>query len=698
MAAEEPKLTVVVTGCSGYLASHVVKECCEMGYNVRGTVRDKTREDKVAHLEQFEGLELFNADLMIEGSFAEAFEGADVVLHVASPFFLESEDPQKDIVDPAVLGTRNVMEQAVSSGVKRVVVTSSLVAIVSDADYAGQGDNTKIHTHEHWNEAATIETNPYGLSKTLAEKEVWKYKDKLEVCTMNPGFIIGPSLSSRVDGTTMKTFMGVMTGYWKEQGCPPYFCYGTVDVRDVAKAHALSVENADVVNERILLTTPDGIDLLQMGTLLRPQYNSWPLPDRYQAPLLYRPKFDNSKASMILGLKFSPLSKALVDMADDLVAKGLISNPNKRAPEKAKITVAITGCNGFVASHVTKQLVEAGYTVRGTCRDKTNEAKVGHLAQFESLELYNADLLQEGSFAEAFEGVDVVVHTASPFFGASDNPQEELIDPAVNGTKNVMDQAVACGVKRVVVTSSCAAIVQNSAYSGDDTWQNYVYTEADWNTTCTIEDNPYELSKTLAEKEAWKYKDQIEVCTINPAFIVGPSLSTRADGTSTKIMIGMLMGSFKECPPTFCYGCIDVRDVAAAHVAAVDHPEAPGNRFLMSSNDGYDAIQMGGMLRPKFNDYPLPETYKGDLLYRPLYDHSQVVQMLGVKISPLSIALMEMADDLLAKGLVAPPAQDPPAEEKQVPEDDGPGGGEAPPAEDGAGAEAAPEEAAPEQA
>jgi nucleoside-diphosphate-sugar epimerase len=131
------------------------------------------------------------------------------------------------------------------------------------------------------------------------------------------------------------------------------------------------------------------------------------------------------------------------------------------APQHASQVVAVTGVSGYIGSEVVKQLLEKGYTVRGTVRSKSNTGKVQHLLTLSDalpgqLELFEADLLKAGDFDNVVRGADFVLHTASPFFTETSDPQKDLVDPAVNGTTNVLNAAGKAGIKRVVVTSSVA--------------------------------------------------------------------------------------------------------------------------------------------------------------------------------------------------------------------------------------------------
>ncbi len=196
--------------------------------------------------------------------------------------------------------------------------------------------------------------------------------------------------------------------------------------------------------------------------------------------------------------------------------------------------ILVTGGTGYLASWIIKQLLDEGLNVRATVRNKSNTEKNKHLIKLcdegkGTIELYEADLLEQGSFDQAMNNCEVVFHTASPFqiFGIK-NPQKELIDPALKGTKNILNSVNKTqSVKRVVLTSSCASIYQDATET-----TNKKLNEETWNTASSIKNNPYSFSKKLAEETAYeisKYQNRWDLVTINPGFILGPSLSDRID-------------------------------------------------------------------------------------------------------------------------------------------------------------------------
>jgi len=227
------------------------------------------------------------------------------------------------------------------------------------------------------------------------------------------------------------------------------------------------------------------------------------------------------------------------------------------------------------------------------------------------------------------------------------------------GQKNVMDQAVKCGVSRVVVTSSCAAVQTQDSMRTPEKFFGKIYGEKDWNDESTLEEGAYRMSKSLAEHAAWEYEKQgIEVTTVNPAFILGPPLSKRLDSVSVKTLVGFLNGAHVDGVNGACFGCTDVRDVALVHVKAALHPDAPGRRFICSGASGVDKVQIASYLLPEYAQYPIPKGFKvgASVKYRPCYCSDPMTEILGVIPRPLARTLNEMAADLIKKGLINEPA------------------------------------------
>ena len=275
--------------------------------------------------------------------------------------------------------------------------------------------------------------------------------------------------------------------------------------------------------------------------------------------------------------------------------------------------VLVTGATGYVAGRLVERLLQDGLTVHAAVRDPDNTDKLAHLNQVAeqnpgTIRYFRSDLLEPGSYADAMAGCELVFHTASPFTMAVKDPQRDLVDPAVNGTRNVLETASKTGtVKRVVVTSSCAAIYGDNmdvqkAPGG-------VITEAQWNPSSSLSNNPYAYSKTLAEKAAWKLAEgqsQWDLVTINPSLVIGPGLNPKGTSESFNLVRQMGDGTLKMGAPRWGIGAVDVRDVAEAHFQAGFRPEASG-RYIVSGHDT-DMFELAQTLQPKFgNSHPLPK-------------------------------------------------------------------------------------------
>ncbi len=276
--------------------------------------------------------------------------------------------------------------------------------------------------------------------------------------------------------------------------------------------------------------------------------------------------------------------------------------------------VMVTGANGYVASWIVKRLLDDGITVHAAVRNPNNKEKMSHLIKAAdksngTLKFFATDLLQPGSYKEAMEGCELIYHTASPFKTDVKDPQKELIEPAVNGTENVLNSAKdVSSVKRVIVTSSCAAIYTDAIDSVNAPGGKL--TEDIWNTTASLDYQPYSLSKTLAEKKAWeiqKSQSNWDVITINMCLVLGPDLNPHKTTTESMNIIKMLGdGQMKMGAPKIGVGIVDVRDVAEAHLRAGFTPGAKGRYITAAHNT--DFLEMGKTLIPKYGDkYPLPK-------------------------------------------------------------------------------------------
>jgi len=258
---------VCVTGCTGYVASEVVKQCLELGWTVRGTARDINDESKTGYLKKMASglpgkLELVQADLLQPGSFDTVVDGCEFVFHTASPFFFgcESEGVEavkQKLIRPAVEGTTNVLASVAKhkAGIKCVALTSSCAAIsgFTGTDKTARTDGK--FSEEDWNETSTLEAGAYLLSKTLAEKAAWEVAEKegFKLITICPSLVLGPANTDRNDGESIGFGLRVL-----QKGVVDTMSFPCVDVRDVGKAHIAACTNPNS-SGRYALTSTFGV-------------------------------------------------------------------------------------------------------------------------------------------------------------------------------------------------------------------------------------------------------------------------------------------------------------------------------------------------------------------------------------------------------------------------------------------------------
>jgi len=251
-------------------------------------------------------------------------------------------------------------------------------------------------------------------------------------------------------------------------------------------------------------------------------------------------------------------------------------------------TVLLTGASGYIAKHLAVALLNGGYKVRGSVRspsraNEVREAVKPMLADPTDLDdrltFVTLDLGSDDGWDAALQGVDALMHTASPFPLEQPKNEDELIRPAVDGTLRALRAAQKAGVSRVVLTSSVVAISPGRLPEG-----KVAHTEEDWTDILDPIVSAYGKSKTLAEKAAWEFVANrapgIALTTINPSLVIGPPLDQKY-GTSVSL-IERILAAKDPMLPNICFGCVDVRDVAAMHVAVLDKPETAGERFIAS--------------------------------------------------------------------------------------------------------------------
>ncbi|MEU2422197.1 NAD-dependent epimerase/dehydratase family protein [Streptomyces sp. NPDC007851] len=333
--------TVAVTGGSGFVGSHLVRRLLERGYRVHATVRGASGPAKLRPLwdlqEAFPGrLALFRADLLADGSFDAAFRGCATVFHVASPFLMPEriEDGQRDVVEPALLGTRNVLGSvARTPEVTTLVFTSTVGAIFGDyadvREMAGQ-----VLTERYFNTTSTVRDNPYHYAKTVAERaarDAAAGQDRWRMVSINPGLVLGPSLTPASESGSLFLLDELFKGYFC-YGAPD-FSFTTADVRDVADAHIAAAENP-AAEGRYIVAHDTMTSFHEMSRIIRTRHRwdprlprtalpHWPV--RVLGPLFgltqeyirrhlgIRFRVDNGRGIRELGLVYRPIEETLLD-------------------------------------------------------------------------------------------------------------------------------------------------------------------------------------------------------------------------------------------------------------------------------------------------------------------------------------------------------------------------------------------------
>ena len=264
-------------------------------------------------------------------------------------------------------------------------------------------------------------------------------------------------------------------------------------------------------------------------------------------------------------------------------------------------TILVTGGSGFIGSHSILQLLAAGHQVRTTVRSLKREGDVramlkeGGAEPADRVSFFAADLEDDAGWPEAVAGCEYVLHVASPFPPNIPDDEDELIVPAREGALRVLRAARDAGVKRVVLTSSFAAI----GYGHKP--QKAPFNEMDWTDLAGDDVRPYVKSKTLAERSAWEFIARegggLELAVINPVGVFGPVLGP--DYSTSILLVQRLMDGALPGAPRLYFGVVDVRDVADLHIRAMTHPAAKGERFLAVTGDFVSVRELARTLKSR---------------------------------------------------------------------------------------------------
>lgn len=296
------KSTVLVTGVSGFVGGHVARELLTHGYNVRGAIRDpgRTALDHLRVVADDAGTELHlvRASLLDDAGWDEAVDGVTAIAHVASPAPKYRPKDEQEVIRPAVEGTQRVLRAAGRSGVKRIVLTSSVDAVRSGHDLS---DGRELN-EDDWSIAERAE--PYAKSKTLAERAAWAEAAALdlELTVLNPSLVLGPLLSADVN-VSVEIVRQLLTG---EFSGLPHLGFAPVDARDVAAAHRLALESDSAIGRRYILST-QALWLADIARVLAEEYN----PKGYSVPTRAIPSW-----IVRLGARFNPTLRLALPLLD----------------------------------------------------------------------------------------------------------------------------------------------------------------------------------------------------------------------------------------------------------------------------------------------------------------------------------------------------------------------------------------------
>jgi len=341
--------------------------------------------------------------------------------------------------------------------------------------------------------------------------------------------------------------------------------------------------------------------------------------------------------------------------------------------------VLLTGSSGYIGKHITLQLLEAGYTVKASVRkaskaDEVREAVAAHLpAGFDlakHLSFTELDLESDSGWDSALEGVDVLVHSASPFPIASPKDENDLVRPAVEGTLRALRAAHKAGVKRVILTSSVAAIYGNDLPAGKTEFDETMWSDPNH----IIGRVAYTKSKTLAEKAAWDYiasdAPELELTTINPVLVAGEPLDKHF-GASVSV-VERIMNGKDPMLPDLSFSIVDVKDVAAMHVKAISTDASKGKRFIASAGSR-TFVNIAKLLKAEFPKRKISTIQAPSFVIRflALFDgevkavlptlgkhigvnSSQTTKVLGIEFISPETSLVETANYLVKNKFVKP--------------------------------------------
>ncbi|WVZ68342.1 hypothetical protein U9M48_017297 [Paspalum notatum var. saurae] len=625
---------VCVTGGSGFIGSWLVRLLLGRGYTVHATVKNLHDEGETKHLQAMDGA---GARLRLRprrlpprvpydtgGRRSRGNDSGSITTPVVRCIINPIIVARKELLEPAVKGTLNVLRAARDCGVGRVVLMSSQAAMVPNPNWP----EDKVIDEDCWADVELLKKLQiwYSVSKTLAEKAAWDFAatEGLQVAVLNPGMVLGPMLTPSVN-VSLQLLLQLLRGERLDHLDKIYV--GCVDVRDVADSLMMLYENPAAQGRHLCIESIERlVDFTKKIADLYPEYPVQRTLEDKQG-WVARGK-DPSKKLIELGSPFTPFDKTIRDTMDAAGDSGGARGG----------LVCVTGGSGFIGSWLVRLLLDRGYTVHATVKNLQDEGETKHLQALDGagtrLRLFQMDLLDPASsMRPAIDGAR----------------GKELLEPALKGTLSVLRAAKDCGVGRVVLMSSKSAMLPNPAWPADKA----IVEDDCWADVELLKKRQlwYNVSKTLAEKAAWDFaeKEGLQLVVLNPGTTLGPFF-TPSVNTSLNILLQLLRGQELELDAVYT-GWVDVRDVAQSAIVLYENPSAQGRHLCLAAMERLvDFTDKIADMYPEFPVQRTKEDKQGWLMRAE--DPSKKLIELGVRFAPFGQTIRETVDCFRSKGLI----------------------------------------------
>ncbi|KAF5344329.1 hypothetical protein D9758_013254 [Tetrapyrgos nigripes] len=621
----------IVSGASGFVGSHIVYQLLQEGYSVRGAARGPKVTTLATAFESFSRFKAVEVSDISSSDLSEALKGVDGIIHTAAS--LPGRADSKTTIKNALDGTLHVLKSAQRAGIKKIIITSSIITFTWEGPF----------TDDSWNTTTLEEAlaNPfvsYVYAKTQADKEALKFVEaypEIELTFFNPNWIFGPLIPAPYSHllvpepspsslSTSAYIYALLNPNNQHYTAGP----GYVDVRDVARAHILALSSKHKYpQKRMMLKAPERTSYRDAISYIATRFPELKaqgrLADREKAPTEEWVDGDKwlewsvktKEETWPEGYKgweecIGDTIESLLDMEKYWKSKGLELGSSRST------YLSVSGASGFVGSHVVYQLLQEGYSVRGAARGPKVTTLQTAFESFNGFKAVEVPDISSSDLSEALKGVDGIIHTAASLPGRAD--AKTTIKNALEGTLHVLKSAQQAGIKNIIITSSIITFAWEGPVTDDCTFFKFSPWLAlcrshvmlppvcfggwtAWNAT-TLEEalaNPYVsyvYAKTQADKEALKFVEaypEMELRLFNPNWIFGPLIPApyshflvpepSPSSLSTSAYIYALLNKNNQ-HYTPSPGYVDVRDVARAHILALSSKHKyPQKRMMLKA-------------------------------------------------------------------------------------------------------------------